>query len=127
MADLAERQATRHDISLFSLDRLTGQRSLLAERRRYPALLEEEEAMPHQPGSPARGRHPARYRRARRYTIRRQRPPMQIERRLRPTARVERWRPRRHTVVHRLDDPYRRWDTTDPDYWTADDVEPFWL
>jgi hypothetical protein len=135
MADLAERQATRHDINLFSLDRLTGQRSLLAERRRYPVLLGQEETMSHRPG-PSTRRHLTRQQRARRYTVRRQRPSMQAERRLyrfrmRPPRLGRGLPPRRiadrHAVARQRADRYRYWDSTDPDYWNEDDVKPFWL
>jgi sarcosine oxidase len=136
LADLAERRATRHDISLFLLERLTGQRSLLAERRRYPVMVGEEKSMPHRPGAPERRQHLARHHRERPYNVSRQRSSLRAER-SRPPLRGQSTRfrrglpPRRiadrHIADRRRGDRYRYWDSTDPDYWTADDVEPFWL
>jgi sarcosine oxidase len=131
MADLAERRATRHDISLFLLERLTGQRSLLAERRRFPVMLGEEEGMPHRPGASEGRRHLAQHHHERGYSVHRQHPSLRAERLRSPlriqSTRFRRGLPPRHSFDRRRGDRHRYWDSTDPDYWTADDVEPFWL
>lgn len=108
MADLSERQQTRHDISLFSLERLTGQVSALAERRHRPVIVGQEE-------QPLAGTAPHRisYRRPHR---------RMAARTYRHSSRSGRNLPRRRLVGGQHD----YWDTTDPQYWEQDSVKPFW-
>jgi sarcosine oxidase len=137
MADLAERQQTRHDIGLFALDRLTGQLSALSERRRYPVQIGEEPRHGHLPISNRRERR--RYQRPLQGAVR--------QRRFRTTdiwrhATRHRFRPDRPSARRDWRDSHRRrqpgapyrdsifgyyYDSSEPEYWDQDDVKPFWL
>jgi len=103
MADLAERQQTRHDINLFSLERLTGQVSALYENR------------PGQRTRPVQ-QHQRRIRAL----------PQQ---RVRILDR-QRQRLRQHNnsgLRSGISDRYGGYlDSSDPRYWDVDDVKPFW-
>ena len=136
MADLAERQQTRHDISLFALDRLTGQLSALSERRRYPVQLGEEPQHGHLP-SPVHHLYGRRQRPIPRALRQRRSRPLRIQQpvarhRFRPDRPSDRrdWRYPHH---HRQpgaplrDSIFRYYDSSEPEYWDQDDVKPFWL
>ena len=103
MADLAERQQTRHDISLFSLERLTGQVSALYENR---------------PGQ-RRTRPVQQYRRFGR---------AHPQQRIRIPER-SRHSLRQHAVSRGssgMTEQYGYLESSDPRYWDVDDVKPFW-
>jgi sarcosine oxidase len=123
MSDLAERQETRHDISLFSIERLTGQVSKLYRdrpgRRAYPL---RQKRISTRPSRIRTARPLARATLDRIHTLR-------PTRRLRRTTRIplERRRdllPRRDRLSRRA---YDYLDSTDPHYWTQEDIKPFWL
>lgn len=107
MADLAERGETRHEISLFSLARLTGQISQLHSNKLGlpPGQLLRGQRQP----SPAI-RRPL----PRRRFAPPQRPGHQSRQLLRRDGRFK--RDQRHGYI----------DTTDPLYWEQDSVKPFW-
>lgn len=153
LADLAERRETRHDISLFHLDRLTGQRSLLAERRRYPVQLGDDTATAvHGVSQTGRAvlrqyRRPLAERLPRtQFTVRsagRQRVtdhgrghhrasyPGIRGQRVRGSHRQARLPVGRRHSARRAQpfEPQRGYGfdpTTEPEYWEQDDVKPFW-
>jgi len=98
MADLAERQESRHNITLFNIARLTGQVSELY--RNLPGIRVS--------ANPAR------------LTKRRS----SSRRRIRPGARRIHT-PRRILSPDRIQQSYYH-DTDDPRYWAEEDVKPFW-
>lgn len=115
MADLAERQFTRHDISLFNLARFTGRVSDLHRNRME--MLERGAWTPagHSPIHPFyRGIHS------------REIPGGALGR---PTVgngrRTNNYRGRPNTGQWSTGGGYGH-DTADPRYWTDDDVKPFW-
>lgn len=117
LADLAERRQTRHDISLFSLQRLTGQVSELYDGR----LLRRQSQPGSEPATPVRRVRVSGPRAGLRHHTTRHR--------IRPMTRRQVTRARtgqRRELLHRLGaiDP---WDTTDPRHWDQDAVTPFWL
>lgn len=119
LADLADRQQTRHDISLFSAERFTGRPSVLYDRRTW----EKVAALPvkHDEKKPSRfaGPHLRRVGQQRAHTsqVRRRTPGIRRQPVRRPAGRLPQ---RRH------DTEYGSPDSTDPRYWEQDSVRPFW-
>lgn len=113
MADLAERQATRHDITLFNLARFTGRLSELHRRR--TAILERGSwtAAGHSPPHPL-------YRGGRSGEV----PGGALGRSPRQNRSIDRAYPRPDR--QRYPGSVRDFDTSDTRYWTYDDVKPFW-
>lgn len=120
MADLAERQETRHDISLFSIERLTGMVSDLyrdrpgrgatrMQRGRVRPILPSRRAFQATRQLPSR-----RPRLHRPLTSRRWRRRVALRHPRRPPQRVSRAQ-------------YDYLDSTDPRYWSQEDIQPFWL
>ena len=108
MADLAERRATRHDVSLFNLARFTGQVSQLHQQRVDMLARGAWTPAAHGPAHPLyRG----------------------IGNREVPGGALGRPHgPQRPPAAHRPSDS-GRWpstDTADPRYWSDADVKPFW-
>ena len=122
MADLAERQETRHDISLFNAARFTGQLSDLYRNK----LGIGREILPKR----TRAHHRPTHRRQNRY----ERQQLSFTER-RDMLREERHRNDRrrphHNHLHRQQSRYlrqnRNWyDSREREYWNEDDVKPFW-
>jgi sarcosine oxidase len=120
MADLAERQETRHDISLFSVERLTGmvsdlyrdhpgQRATQVRRKPLRPILDRP-----------RVRQVVRHQQFRRQHLHRPRIPNRRVQRL--NRRNQRLTPRRPNQAQ-----YYYPDSTDPRYWSQEDIHPFWL
>ncbi|MEM7330889.1 MAG: N-methyl-L-tryptophan oxidase [Chloroflexota bacterium] len=131
MADLSERQSTRHDISFLSLARLTGQISdLHINKLGLPDHMVRRQNVNRQiirPGQ--RLQHTTQY--PRRHQPRRVGNHIRHQGRHQPHYRGGR-RPFRQTFRTqngRRQSPYRDqmyWDSTDPRYWDSDSVDPFW-
>lgn len=118
MADLAERQATRHDITLFNLARFTGQVSDMHRNR--IELLERGSWTPagHSPPHPFyRGLHSG--------SVPGGALGNPLNQGARSVIRSPRIRDSGHTRRMATTDG-RMNDTTDPRYWTDDDIKPFW-
>jgi sarcosine oxidase len=120
MADLVERRETRHDISLFSIERLTGLVSDLYRDRpgRRGAQIHRERLRPILP-----------YKRAQQTSRQRSSPRVHPHRSV--TSRrgkqiVDSRSQRRRTQwVNRAQYSYP--ESTDPHYWSQEDIQPFWL
>jgi sarcosine oxidase len=130
MADLAERHSTRHEISLFRLERFTGRLSALYEdrpiRRAAPGSGEghlTRIATP-RPATHAQRRRVPLPRRGLYHLHQRGRSIRRLDG-IQRTRRTSRQIPGRYPA-HR-GDAGTYWDTTDPRYWDEGDVEPFWL
>ena len=123
MADLVERGESRHDIRLFSLERLTGQVSALHardfQRRRMPALGIGPRQLRR------RGAQiPMRPSRPRRLIGRREMAPLPDRS---TQARIRSPRQRIHPGERRQPGEWGfAEDTTDPLYWERESVKPFW-
>jgi sarcosine oxidase len=116
MADLAERQETRHDISLFNLARFTGRLSPLYYKKL--GLLERGQFEPIRVRTTADRRLAIADRR--RLTVNRRQSPAGYRGRIEWTS----GRRPQTTKVVTTNDWYG--DTADPRYWDRDAVKPFW-
>ena len=111
MADLAERQATRHDISLFNLARFTGQVSQLHQQKVDMLARGAWSPAAHGPEHPL-------YRHAGRGEV--------------PGGALGRPHDRRRPTADGSQTGGGRWSaagghsSADPRYWTDADVKPFW-
>ncbi len=124
MADLAERQYTRHEISLFNLARLTGQVSDLQAKRMM--MPERVHATEHSRANPISKRYQQRHfqelsgSRGNTHSRMHQRntPMRQTHHQQAPQTRA-------YSRINQLE-RQRFADTRSPYYWQADDVESFW-
>lgn len=140
LADLADRQDSRHDIRLFSLARLTGQISQMHARGPGEILqLDDDEAPGRRRLTHRRGRQTTR--RVGRMVSRGLRTRSRSRVRSHPRHRRARasrsWRHMRagrrvrgrqdwYDRGRRYDERGRTLETTDPRYWEVDSIDPFW-
>lgn len=110
MADLAERQDTRHDISLFSLSRFTGRISDIYKKKLGMTGIQIPQGR-----SPRPAHSPMRQTVPRRHVGRQQRP-------LNSHAG-----PNRGQTLPQRGQPGSYYDSTDPRYWEENSVDPFWF
>ncbi|MGD8732347.1 MAG: hypothetical protein PVH92_10735, partial [Anaerolineales bacterium] len=110
MADLAERRESRHNITLFNLARLTGQVSELY--RNMPGLRISGV-------SNGRAIH--------RRMVPQRRMPLRRERIMNHRLQNQRARVLPTSETTEVGKTYGYIDSTDPRYWEAEDVKPFWL
>jgi hypothetical protein len=123
MADLAERQESRHNISLFNLARFIGKISDLYKDlpgmsvsgrpvRQLRPMAQTSRRYAHRTQRARRDRNPDSFRLNREFPKRTRRSLPAV------TSDVS------NSLLH---DIYAVDDSTDPRYWEIDDVKPFWL